>query len=84
MARSENTAAADAFLDLEELGCGDLVIALMKAMRTIEGGQVIRVRAADPGAPADLPAWCNMTGHRLLAGPVGEDEDEYLIRKKKS
>jgi tRNA 2-thiouridine synthesizing protein A len=49
-------------------------------MATLAPGQVLRLVALDLGAPADLPAWCRMTGHTLLEAhhPV------YLIRRKES
>lgn len=49
-----------------DLGCGDLVLALRQRVRA-EPGKVFKVTALDPGAPADIPAWCGMTGNLLLA-----------------
>ncbi len=49
-----------------ELSCGDLVLELRQRMRQAPG-KVFKVTALDAGAPADLPAWCRMTGHQLLA-----------------
>ena len=73
----------DLEIDLEDMGCGDMLIALMKAMRCIHAGQVLKARAFDTGAEADIPAWCNMRKHTLLAGPCGEDNAYYYIRKGK-
>jgi tRNA 2-thiouridine synthesizing protein A len=68
----------DAEWDAGDLGCGDLVLQLMLRMKAMAPGCVLRLVALDPGAPADLPAWCRMTGHTLLEArhPV------YLIRRK--
>jgi tRNA 2-thiouridine synthesizing protein A len=49
-----------------ELGCGELVLELRARVRAAPG-KVFKVIALDPGAPADIPAWCGMTGHPLLA-----------------
>lgn len=49
-----------------DLGCGDLVLELRQRVRAAPG-KVFKVTALDPGAPADIPAWCGMTGHQLLA-----------------
>lgn len=49
-----------------ELGCGELVLELRRRVRAAPG-KVFKVIALDAGAPADLPAWCGMTGHQLLA-----------------
>jgi len=43
-------------------------------------GRVIKVTALDAGAPADLPAWCRMTGHALLAQDA--QLKAYWIRAK--
>jgi tRNA 2-thiouridine synthesizing protein A len=69
---------ADVEWNAGELGCGDLVLQLMLRMNAMPPGHVLRLVALDPGAPADLPAWCRMTGHTLLEAqhPV------YLIRAK--
>jgi tRNA 2-thiouridine synthesizing protein A len=52
--------------DAGDLGCGELVIELRFKLKAMKPGEVIRVRATDSGAPADLPAWCRMTGDILL------------------
>ena len=69
---------ADATWDAGELGCGDLLLQLRFRIETLEPGRVLRLVALDPGAPADLPAWCRLTGHALVAAkhPV------YFIRRK--
>ena len=64
-----------------ELGCGDLIIALLKSMRTLEPGQVAQIRALDPGAAVDIAAWCNMKGNELLADSCGEDNAYFFIKK---
>ena len=44
----------------------------------LPAGGVIRVTATDPAAPEDIPAWCRLTGHPLLAA----DHPHYLIRRR--
>lgn len=51
--------------DAGDLGCGDLVLALRGRLRDMPG-QVLKLVARDPGAVADIPAYCRMTGHQLL------------------
>jgi tRNA 2-thiouridine synthesizing protein A len=63
--------------DAGEMGCGELVLALRQRLAAMREGQVIRLVARDAGAPADLPAWCRMTGHVLL----DMDHPVYLIQK---
>ena len=69
-------------LNLADLGCGDLAIALMKAMKGINAGETIEIIARDQGAANDIPAWCRMTGHTLIEGPSGTDGSVYILRKK--
>ncbi|GJQ23369.1 MAG: preprotein translocase subunit TatC [Candidatus Brocadia sapporoensis] len=71
----------DAEIDLGEMGCGDLIIALMKALKLLKDGQVMKVRSLDSGAQADIPSWCRMRGHVFLAGPCGENNEYYYIKK---
>jgi tRNA 2-thiouridine synthesizing protein A len=65
--------------DAGDLSCGDLVLELRQRVRA-NPGKVFKVIALDAGAPADLPAWCSMTGHAL----IDQDPDtcSYWIRAK--
>ena len=57
--------AHDAVWDAGDMGCGELVMHLSMRLKSMPG-KVLRLLARDPGAPADLPAYCRMTGHQLL------------------
>lgn len=81
MAETHGHLESDIFYDFEEMSCGDLLIALMKAMRPLPSGSRVEVRALDPGAPIDIPAWCRMVGHELLVRAGGPNHVHYLIRK---
>jgi tRNA 2-thiouridine synthesizing protein A len=70
--------ATDGEWDAGDLGCGELVLELRTRLSAMRPGQVLRLIARDPGAPADLPAWCRMTGHAL----VTQEPPVYLIRRK--
>lgn len=64
--------------DAGDLGCGELVLALRIRLNGLPSGAVLAVRATDPAAPEDLPAWCGLTGHAL----VSAIHPRYLIRRK--
>jgi tRNA 2-thiouridine synthesizing protein A len=72
------TPAPDAEWDAGDLGCGELVLELRSRLGRLRPGQVLRLTARDPGAPADIPAWCRLTGQTL----VGRHHPVYLIRRK--
>lgn len=61
-----------------DMSCGDLVLELRVRLLAMEPAQVLKVVARDPGAPEDLPAWCRLTGHALIAN----SHPEYWIRRK--
>jgi len=72
------TPAPDAEWDAGDMGCGELVLELRARLGRLRPGQVLRLTARDPGAPADIPAWCRLTGQIL----VGRHHPVYLIRRK--
>lgn len=49
-----------------DTGCGELLLDLLLFMKQQPSGSVVRVRALDPGAPLEIPAWCRLTKHQLL------------------
>jgi len=74
----DSSARVDAEWDAGDTGCSELVLALRVRLDTLRPGQIMKLTARDPGAPADIPAWCRMTGNPLVGGrpPV------YLIQRK--
>ena len=64
--------------DAGEAGCGQLILGLRRQLGSLNPGELLEVTARDAGAPADLPAWCRITGHGLTtaAHPV------YVVQKK--
>lgn len=55
------------FYDGGETGCGELLLDLLLFMKKQPDGAVVDVRALDPGAPLEIPAWCRLTKHELLS-----------------
>lgn len=62
---TEPSVPFDVEWDAGELGCGELLLKLRVKLRNMPG-QIIRLIALDPGAIEDIPAYCRITGHRLL------------------
>ena len=60
-----------------DTGCGELLLDLLLFMKKQPAGAVIQVRALDPGAPLEIPAWCRLTRHELLAS----EHPIYKIQK---
>jgi tRNA 2-thiouridine synthesizing protein A len=64
--------------DAGAMGCGDLVLELRRRLTALPAGAVLELHADDPGAPIDLPAWCQLTRHTLLAA----EHPIYRIRRR--
>jgi tRNA 2-thiouridine synthesizing protein A len=69
----------DAEWDAGDLGCGELVLDLRKRLRAMPG-RVLKLRALDPGAPEDLPAWCRLTHNELIRHDP--DTGHFWIRSR--
>jgi tRNA 2-thiouridine synthesizing protein A len=63
-----------------DTGCGELLLDLLLFMKKQPDGAVVRVRALDPGAPLEIPAWCRLTHHQLLSS----EHPIYKIQKPAS
>ncbi len=68
---------ADDEWDAGDRGCGEIIILLRRRMQGLDPGAVLKLTARDQGAHADLPAWCRMTGRRLLRA----EHPEYWIQQ---
>lgn len=64
-------------LDGGDRRCVLLLIELRGLVDSLDPGTVVHLRATDPAAPIDLPAWCHLTGHDYL-GVVGDHV--YAVR----
>lgn len=64
--------------DAGDTGCGELVLELRFRMLALRPGERLRLVARDPGAVEDLPAWCRMTGHKLIHA----EHPRYLIERR--
>jgi len=71
---------ADDSWDAGDVGCGELVFHLARRLAALAPGKTFLLVATDLGAPHDIPAWCRLTGHSLIAA----DHPRYLIRRKES
>jgi len=53
-------------VDARRLLCPLPVIRVQDRARELPPGALIEVLCSDPGALYDIPAWCRMSGHRVL------------------
>lgn len=64
-------------LDARHLLCPLPVIRTQDRIAQLTPGDTLEVQATDPGALHDIPAWCHIHGHKVLA--VSRKEDGIFI-----
>lgn len=74
----------DKELDARGLRCPLPILRCKKGMAEIDGGQVLKVLATDPGAAKDFQAFCKQTGHELLSLEEQDKEFTFYLRKRTS
>ncbi|MGH3434774.1 MAG: sulfurtransferase TusA family protein [Thermocrispum sp.] len=71
-----------AVVDGGTLDCGGgLLIAIRRALRGVAVGEILEVRSQAPSVEVDLPAWCDLAGHRLERVSRTELTASYFVRK---
>jgi tRNA 2-thiouridine synthesizing protein A len=71
----------DQELDARGLNCPLPILRAKKSIAALEGGQVLKVVATDPGSVKDFEAFCKQTGNELLESGEASGEFQFLIRK---
>ena len=75
----------DKELNASGLACINLTPEIKNAMKEIQAMQVIEVFNDDPASRMGIPAWCRLTGHRLLeTTEINSAETLFYIQKKLS
>ncbi len=67
-------------LDTRGLLCPIPVIRAQEAVSQLPAGALVQLVATDPGVLYDVPAWCRVHGHEVLASK--SLDDEFLIEFK--
>ncbi|HIP43586.1 MAG TPA: sulfurtransferase TusA [Aquifex aeolicus] len=72
----------DKTLDTSGLNCPLPVLKTKRALEELQPGQILEVISTDPGSKADIPAFCQRTGHELVEMVEEGGKYIYYIRKK--
>lgn len=67
----------DKVLDCSGQHCPMPIVEASRAIQTLKAGQVLKLIATDLGAPADMQAWANQTGNRLI--DIQERNDQFIF-----
>ncbi|HXZ44762.1 MAG TPA: OsmC family protein [archaeon] len=84
MSGSANPPHAEAVCEGGDLDCGSgLLLIIRNAMEPLPPGGVLELRSREISVKEDLPAWCRLVGHTLLAVEPGDEKVlRYFIQKK--
>ncbi len=78
---SDDFSARDAEkLDVSGLICPLPVIRTQDHIKRLECGALLDIVATDPGALHDIPAWCRVHGHQVIAMQRNDREIHIRVR----
>lgn len=76
----------DKELDARGLNCPLPILRCKKALAELNGGQVLKVVATDPGSVKDFQAFSKQTGHEMLSfsedAKTARPEFTFYMRKR--
>ncbi len=72
----------DQELDASGLNCPLPILRAKKTLAGMQGGQVLRIVATDPGSVKDFEAFAKQTGNQLLES--GEEGGKFVFLVKKA
>jgi uncharacterized OsmC-like protein/TusA-related sulfurtransferase len=83
---AEGKLRPDATCDGGDLDCGSgLLLIIRNAMQPLSPGGLLEVRSREISVKEDLPAWCRLVGHTLVAVQPGEGTyTHYYVRKQQA
>lgn len=67
-------------LDARRMLCPLPVIRTQERVEQLSCGDTLIVTCTDPGAIHDIPAWCRVNGHEIVA--IQQDDDDIQITLK--
>ena len=73
----------DKTLDCSGMLCPLPVIKTSKTIKEMQVGQVLKMIATDPGAPADMEAWSRQTGNELLDSHQEDSKFVFYLKRVK-
>ncbi len=74
------TVTPDLVLDVTGLNCPMPLLKTRQQLRGLDPGMVLLVRASDPGAKRDIPAWLRQTQHSLVQSGEHGGVLHFVIR----
>jgi tRNA 2-thiouridine synthesizing protein A len=67
-------------IDCQRLLCPMPVIRVQDRAAELQAGDLLTAVCTDPGALQDIPAWCRINGHEVVAAESGDGEVRITLR----
>lgn len=67
-------------LDAKRLLCPLPVIRVQNKIKELRSGDILEVVCTDPGVLHDIPAWCRVHGHEIIATSQQDREIRVVIK----
>lgn len=67
-------------VDCRRLLCPLPVIRVQDRVEGLPPGTLVEAVCTDPGALADIPAWCRINGHEVILAEGGEEDCRVVLR----
>ncbi len=72
---------AEHVLNAEGLNCPLPILKAKKMLKDVPAGEILTIRATDPGSVADFAAFCRQTGNELVES--SQEGDIYIFQIKR-
>jgi TusA-related sulfurtransferase len=72
----------DNTVDARGLSCPQPIMKSIKALKSLDMGQVLEILTTDPGSKSDIPAWARSTGQELLGFEERDTKDFRCLVKR--
>jgi len=72
----------DLELDTCGLNCPLPILKAKKALSGLQSGQLLKIRATDPGAMRDFAAFAKQTGNELMMQEAVGEEFHFVLKRR--
>jgi tRNA 2-thiouridine synthesizing protein A len=68
-------------LDARGMNCPLPILKTKKALNQMEVGELLSIKATDPGSVKDIKSFCEQTGDELVSSDNADGIYQFVIRK---
>jgi tRNA 2-thiouridine synthesizing protein A len=68
-------------VDARGQSCPGPLVALARALKQAQQGDLLELLATDPGSKSDVPSWATISGNELVESDENDNVYRYVVRK---